>query len=356
MTGPALVDLSAAFDRVPGYLDAATMGLPPRVAAEALRQAVTDWQAGRSTAVGYDAAVAASRSAYARIVGVVADDVAVGSQVSALVGTVAASLPDGAEVLTVEGDFASVVFPLLVHADRGVRVRAIPLEHLAEQVRPGTALVAWSLVQSADGRVAPEEILRAAADVGALTLCDVTQAVGWLPVRAADYDVTVCAAYKWLCSPRGVAFMTVRPGVVPRLRPVLAGWYAGDPVWDSIYGPTMTLAPLARRFDVSPAWLTWVGAVPALELFADADADAVRAHDAGLADAVRAGLDADPTGSAVLSLADPDGTLVRRFTAAGLRVAGRAGRLRVAFHVWNDEEDAARVLDLVRGEASPTAG
>ena len=125
--------------------------------------ALDTWQAGKADLAVYDEAVTASRAAYARLVGVDPSWVAVGSQASALVGLVAASVPDGAEVLTVDGDFASVVFPFLAHADRGVTVRHVPLESLADEIRPSTHTVAFSLVQSVDGRVADVDAVRTAA-------------------------------------------------------------------------------------------------------------------------------------------------------------------------------------------------
>lgn len=345
--------LRGAFDPVPGYLNAATLGVPPRVTVAALREALDVWAEGRASASGYDAAVESSRASYARLVGVPTSAVAVGSQVSSLVGLVAAAVPDGGEILTVEGDFASVVFPLLVQADRGVTVRQVPLEALADAVRPSTTLVAYSLVQSADGRVADAPAVReAAAAAGALTLCDVTQAAGWLPVAAADVDVTVCAPYKWLCAPRGCGFLTVNARAAELLRPLHAGWYAGESVWDSVYGPTMELARDARRFDVSPAWLAWVGAAPVLDLFAGCDPETIRRHDAGLADAVREGLGMAPTGSAIVALPDPDGGLRARLEDAGCSVAGRAGRVRFGFHIFNDTDDVDRVLRAVGGAPS----
>jgi selenocysteine lyase/cysteine desulfurase len=344
-----LARLRAAFDRVPGYLDAATLGLPTRGTLRALRAHLDDWRAGRSKAAEFDAAVAAAREAYARLVRVDPATVAVGSQVSPLTGLVAANLPDGAEVVTVDGDFASVVFPFRVHADRGITVRHVPLEALADEVRPGTAMVAFSLVQSGDGRVADAAaVAEAARAVGARTLCDLTQAAGWLPVRAGDFDVTVCGTYKWLCCPRGTAFLTVDPGYAELLRPLHAGWYAGESVWDSIYGPGMQLASDARRFDVSPGWTAWVGSAPALRLFADADPEAVLRHDTGLADAFRTGLGHEPAGRAVVALPDPDGELRRRLLGAGCSVAGRAGRVRIAFHVWNDQDDVDLALAALR--------
>ena len=337
----SLDQLRDAFATVPGYLDAATCGLPSKTTVQALRDGLDTWQAGKADLAVYDEAVARSRAAYARIVGVDETAVAVGSQASALVGIVAGSLPDGAEVLAVEGDFASVTFPFEAHADRGLTVRYVPLDRLADEVRDTTDVVAYSLVQSRDGRVAPDAVRVAAAAHGARTVCDLTQAAGWLPVDASAYDVAVCAAYKWLSAPRGVAFLTVRPEA--RLRPVAAGWYAGQDVWSSVYGPAMRLADDARRFDVSPAWLCWVGAAPVLEAFAAADLSAVHAHDVGLANAFRAGLGLDPSDSAIVRLPDDAvGTLRARLTDHGCRTAGRGGGVRLAFHLWNDDADVQR--------------
>lgn len=68
-------------------------------------------------------------------------------------GLVAAALPDHREVRTVHGEFTSVVFPFLAQAGRGITVREVPLEHLADAFTAGTTLVSVSAVQSADGRV-----------------------------------------------------------------------------------------------------------------------------------------------------------------------------------------------------------
>ena len=341
-----LTTLRAAFTPVPGYLDAATCGLPARATAEAMHEAIDVWAAGKSDLGVYDEAVAASRAAYARLVGTDPSRVAIGSQTSALVGVVAATVPDGAEVLVVDGDFSSVVFPFLAQADRGVTVRHAALEELASAIRPTTHTVAFALVQSLDGRVADvDAIIAAAAAAGTRTVCDVTQAAGWLPVGADRFDVTVCSAYKWLSAPRGTAFMTVRPELLADLRPSNAGWYAGEEIWSSVYGPGMVLARDARRLDVSPAWLCWVGAVPVLEAFADADAEQVRRHDVGLADSFRAGLGLEPGGSAIVALPDDAaGTRRALLAAAGTRAAGRGGGVRLAFHVWNDAADVAQAV------------
>jgi len=334
------------YDPVPGYLDAATCGIPTRATAAAVRDVVDRWQAGTQDLAGFDEAVARSRAAYARLVHVDRSRVAVGAQVSPLVGMVAASLPDGAEVLTAEGDFSSLTYPFVALADR-LTVRAVPLDRLADEVRPSTALVAYSLVQSRDGAIADADAVRAATtDVGARTLVDLTQAAGWLPVDAGAFDLTVCGAYKWLGAPRGTAFLTLPADGPGSLRPTCAGWYAADDVWASVYGHDLRLAPDARRFDISPAWMCWAGTAPALEAFDGVDVGAVRGWSAGLADRFRAGLGLAPTGSAIVSLPDDaDGSLRTRLACAGCRTAGRGGGVRLAFHVWNDEHDVDRALE-----------
>lgn len=349
------MDLRSHWNPVPGYLDAASMGLPPRAVIAAMSADLRTWQAGEAHPAGYDDVVTRSREAFARLVRVGSERVAVGPQVSVLVGLIAANLPHGARVVVPTGEFTSVTYPFLVHGDRDVVVEHVPLAGLAEAIRPGVDAVAFSLAQSADGTVADADaILAAAADHGAMVVADLTQAVGWLPVDAGRFDVTVTGAYKWLCAPRGSAFLTVSPAVADRLRPMCAGWYAGESVWASVYGPGMALASDARRFDTSPAWPVWVGTAPAVELFADwaaepAAAEVVAQHGARLADRVRAGLGLEPAGRPVLALPDLDGARRAALEAAGCRVAGRAGLVRIAFHLWNDDDDADRVLRALGG-------
>jgi selenocysteine lyase/cysteine desulfurase len=332
----------------PGYLDAASIGPPPEATLAAMRAALADWAAGRARPQDYDPIVADARAAFARLVGVDARDVCVGSQVSALVGLVAASLPGGARVVAADGDFTSVLFPFLAQADRGVEVALVPLAQIADAIGPGTDLVAVSAVQSATGEIADLDAIEAAAAAhGARTLIDATQACGWLPLAAGRFDFVPCAAYKWLLSPRGSAFMAVRPERVPELRPNAAGWYAGDDVWGSIYGGPLRLATTARRLDVSPAWLSWVGTLPSLELIERVGVEAIQAHDVGLANRLRAGLGMPPGESAIVRVETPGAA--DRLAAAGVRASARAGAARLAFHIHNTAEDVDRALEALAG-------
>jgi selenocysteine lyase/cysteine desulfurase len=347
MTSDALTSAIAQFGDPRGYLAVASIGLPPRSAVEALTADLAAWAVAEREPQGYDPVIARTRAHYARLVGVPESRVAQGPATSVLTATVAASVPDGAEVLVPDGDFSSIVFPFLQR--RGIRVRSVPLEALAASITEDTWLVVFSLVQSATGVVADVAAIReAAARTGSFTFCDVTQAAGVHPVDASLFDVTVCHSYKWLCAPRGVAFLTVSERIDPLLTPIQAGWYAGDDVWQSVYGPAMHLALDARRFDVSPAWQAWIGAEQSIGLFAGLDIAEVWARSSGLGDQLCDALGIPPQHQAIVTWPDASGHELRTLIDAGIRVSGRAGRLRASFHLWNDESDVAAVVAALR--------
>lgn len=141
-----------------------------------------------------------------------------------------------------------------------------------------------------------------------------------------------------------MAFLTVGERLAGRVPPLAAGWYAGREPMASCYGTRIEPAPGARGLDVSPAWQAWVGAEPALRLFADADVPALWAHASGLGDLLCDGLGLPRQHQAVVSWPDPDGRALAALTAAGLRASGRADRARAAFHVWNTEDDVTAAL------------
>jgi selenocysteine lyase/cysteine desulfurase len=356
------LDLAAvAREFAPGttYLNTATMGLPPARTVAALHAAIAEQAAGRVDAVGYDTQVRAARGAFARLAGVAERQVAVGATVAEHVGMVAQALPDGAEVLIAAGEFTSVTASFQHRP--GLRVRVAPLERLAEAVTPGTALVAVSVVQSADGRVVDLVAVREATQrVGARLLLDATQAAGWLPLapHAAAADYLVCAGYKWLLTPRGVSFFAVAPEAMDGLRPIAPGWYAGEDPWASCYDEVV-LAGSARRFDHSPAWLPFVGADHSLALIEELTPDLIGAHDLALAARCREGLRAlghtpVTADSAIVSVPGL-GDLAKQLAEDDIRVSARAGGLRLSFHLYSTEADVDRLLGYIPPATRSTA-
>jgi selenocysteine lyase/cysteine desulfurase len=335
------------------YLNTATYGLAPISAAETVISAERARLEGRFDPLVVDDAIAACRQRFGQLVGVPAERVAIGAQVSQLVGLIAGALPPGACVLAPSGDFTSVLWPFLARHD--LRVRLVPLDRLVSSVDDDVDVVATSIVQSADGTVlSPSVVIAAAHAHGARVLLDATQAAGWLPLDdCGQADWLVCGGYKWLLAPRGTAFLAGTPSALDVLRPLAAGWYAGDSPWATCYGGPLRLAPDARRLDVSPAWAAWLGQRDALDLLAGIGIEAIHAHDVGLANRLRSGLGLPDGDSAIVSLDAPDGT-ADRLATAGIVASLRAGRLRLSCHLHNDPTDIDRTLDVLTSLPSPS--
>ncbi|MCT1550832.1 aminotransferase class V-fold PLP-dependent enzyme [Brevibacterium casei] len=349
-----LAEAQRLWDVDPGYLDTTSYGPPPRRAWDDLQDSLDAWRRGTTPWRTWIATVERSRELFAALVHARPGEVATGAAVSQLLAPVAQALPDGAQVLVPDIEFTSGIFPFAVHADRGVEVRTAPLSRLAEAITADTDLISVSAAQSSTGEVADlAAITRRAREVGAIVIVDATQAAGWLPLDASGADVLVAAAYKWLCAPRGTAFLAVHPELrarheeyAARLKPLAAGWFAGE--GDAVYGMPLRLAEDARAFDISPAWHSWVGTAPALETLLAVGVETIHEHDVGLANAFRTGIGMVESDSAIVAVDLPDDALAR-LRAAGVRFSIVASRARFAFHLYTTEADVATAVEAVRG-------
>jgi len=363
----ALAEVRALFDPAPGtiYLDSATYGLPPRPTVTAMHRAIDGWQAGTADWVtAWDQAGEACRRSFAQLIGAQAATIALVPSVSVGVGMVAATLKPGDEVVIPDDEFTSVLFPLLVveREQRGVRVRTVPFEYLAASIDRSTRLVAFSLVQSQSGRTADlESILTAARAAGARTLVDATHAIPFVPLERhlPRIDYLVCAAYKHLLSPRGVAFLHVAAEHWDTVPPLLANWRSASDPYGRYYGGELDLAPTAARFDVSLAWFAWAGAAVSLGLLVDWQRQGVLDEVVRLARRLASQLGLpEPVGS-VLSVPVDDAEAVRaHLAAAGVRAAVRAGSVRLSPHVYNTAAEldiAAAALERLPQPVDPSS-
>jgi selenocysteine lyase/cysteine desulfurase len=333
-----------------GYLDTATYGLPPRSAVAAIEEALASWR-DRGSWIDWEEDGERCRELFARIVGAAPRDIAFVAAASVGAGIVAASLPaeKGANVVLYERDFDSVLFPWRPLAERGIEVRMLPLERLAEGIDERTALVAVSLVQSSDGRMPDLAAIKAA---GARLFLDGTQAVGSIPVSLEGVDYLVAHSYKWLLSPRGLCFFYVRPKRLPEITPWLAGWKSRSDPFQDYYGAP-ELAGDAHRLDVSIPWFSAPGARASLALITGLGAEAIGQHNLALARSFAAELGLPEPASPILRVPVENAeAAVERLKTAGVASSARSGSIRFAFHLYNDEEDVALALEALRPAAA----
>jgi selenocysteine lyase/cysteine desulfurase len=269
-----------------------------------------------------------------------------------------------------EREYSSNHFPWRLLERKGYDVRQVPFhggglqpDDIAPRVDGGTVLVAFSGVQTATGHRSDVRAISALArEVGAIVFVDGSQLVGAIPVADAldAIDVLATADHKFLLNAgRGLGYTYIAPSVRERFTPVNAGWKAGRIPVESFFGPTMDLSPTASRFDNSISWLAAIGNEAALSVFEAFGADAVFARNLALADLLRAALtdigwcpldQPAINRSSIVSvpLRDHDPVrLIAQLAAGGVLGSVRDGNLRLAIHLYNDEDDIDRVTSVL---------
>jgi L-cysteine/cystine lyase len=346
------------------YLNAGTCGPIP---AAAQRAAVEAWrfgtEEGRSGAF-YERLVPMAdqlRARYASALGAAVDDVALTAGTSDGCGRVVAGLAlgPGDEILTADDEHPGLQGPLIAaRQQRGVTLRAVPLQEVPGAVGENTKLIACSHVSWHSGAVAPVEAIVEAARAREIpVVLDGAQGVGAVPVDVASLGVAAYAGsgQKWLCGPVGSGMLWIAPAWASRVA-ALASAYGATADHDA--GLASGLVATAVRHDVPSLDLaTAAAAVAAFDILADAGLEAVQERAIGLAAALAAsltsaGFDVVARGPTTLvSWAVPGGDeaaiAVRdRLQSSGVTIRDLpgTGRLRAAVGAWNDEDDLQRLL------------
>jgi L-cysteine/cystine lyase len=335
------------------YLNAGTDGPVP---AAAIRAATAALEAqgleGRHTP-HFEARFALQdelREAYAGALGCAAADVALTTSTSEGLGAVLAGLDlgRGDEIVTSDAEHPGLLGPLIAARDRGVAIRQVPFQELAQEVTPRTTLVACSHVSWVTGEVAPAEL----ASAGVPVVLDGAQGAGAIRV---DVGALGCAAYaaagqKWLCGADGTGMLYLEPGFRERVRAIAPSYTSFE---DAGHGMDSPLRAEARRFDTPSLSREAAAFSLASTRLLREHAGAVHERAAGLAARLAAmlverGRTVAPRGPTTLvAWEDPDPPAARdRLTAAGVIVRDLPGTplLRASVGAWNDESDLERLL------------
>jgi selenocysteine lyase/cysteine desulfurase len=344
-----LRDAFPVFERF-AYLNAGTNGPLPTAAAEAA-QAESDLalREGRARARYERRTVIADalRARYAALLGADASDVALTTCTTEGVARVlvALDLQPGDDVVTSDQEHPGLAGPLAAARARGVNVRAVPFDALADAVAPSTRLVACSHVSWMTGEIAPAAL----AQTGVPVLYDAAQAVGAIEVdvRALGAAFYAGSGQKWLCGPEGTGMLYIAPEWRERLQPLTPGYVN---LADAGAGLDAVPHSDARAFDV-PALANepLAAALASLEVLDAGDRAAGRALAARAADALRErGRVVAPRGDTTLVSFESDDPEAE---APGLVETGVVVRylpgtpyVRASFGAWNDDSDLERLL------------
>ena len=248
-------------------------------------------------------------------------------------------------MLVPEVDFSSLTWPFL--AQGRFEITTAPLDQLAGAIDGDTDVVAFSAVQSSDGTVADlDGLAGAAAAHGAFSMVDATHAVGWLPFDASRFDAVACAAYKWLMSLRGTAFLAVSERALEQTPPLAANWFAAGDRFGHYYDPELRLARRTQGGSTSPPPGSR-GSLPSRRSpCCVRSASKPSTTTTSRSPTASAQASASSGGNSAIVSADLPGA-EERLLQAGIRTAVRGGSLRASFHLYNTEDDVDAALSAL---------
>jgi len=227
------------------------------------------------------------------------------------------------------------------------------------------ALASISSVHWSDGGALDIPRIRAALkQQGAALLVDATHDAGvrHIDVKTLDPDFLIFPTYKWVLGPYGRAFMYVakrHQNGVPLEQ--TAGARKAVSAEDTIYFRDTAYRDDARRYDMGERdhFISMEMAAIGMEMMAGWGNAPITARLAMLTDQLADGLantgvqvlDKTLRAPHVLSLYFPKGMatdLPKKLAAENVYAAPRLGRLRISPHVYNDEQDVERFVEVFR--------
>ncbi|WP_240694564.1 aminotransferase class V-fold PLP-dependent enzyme [Cryobacterium sp. SO1] len=239
------------FTEDPGYLDYGRIGPVSRAVVAETRGQTEILARARFGSLGhFGEQDLRMRTAVAAVLGFRTDQIV--SQPNTSMGLMHAMFGLTGDVLLSPADFPSVPFaavraaealhvatPLWLTVDGGENsAGAVTPGQVRDQLTPGTAAVAVSLVDSRTGfRVDLEGIRQVIGD--RLLIVDAIQGFGVVDAAYEVADVVVSGGQKWVRAGWGTGFLALSDRAVERLTPVVSGFTGTDATesWDEVLPP-----------------------------------------------------------------------------------------------------------------------
>ena len=362
------------------FLNAAAWSPLPLASQEAGRAAMARKGQPWKLPDGFQAAqYERTRKAAAALIGADPNDVALISSVGYGVSTAGKvlSIPRGSRVIVLENDHTSPVLEWIGRAEAGgftVDTVKQPtdgdwtsavLDTIERKGAAPVALASISSVHWSDGGALDLARIRdALKKQGAALLVDATHDAGvrHIDVKTLDPDFLIFPTYKWVLGPYGRAFLYVakrHQNGVP-LEQTAAARKAVN-AEDTIYFRDTSYRDDARRYDMGERdhFISMELAAIGMEMRATWGSDAVVERLSMLTGRLADGLGnlgvgvLDPKVRAphILCVSFPKGMapdLAKKLAAENVHAAPRLGRLRISPHVYNDEQDVERFVEVFR--------
>lgn len=359
---PALADIT--------YLNTAAESIPPRCVGEAINTYWSDKQRGMKGRDAHFAQVEACREISARMVGLEPEEVSFCSCSSEAYNLLASALQlkPTDEVIVTDLDFPAGATPWLTlqpapktHLWKA-RDGVLEVADLIPLLSDRTRLVQVSLISFYNGFRLPwrafcDAVRRIAPE--ALISVDVTQALGRVMLDCVDADIVISSTHKWTLGIHGGCIIGIPARNASRLTTHAGGWYHLRNAFDADRFERADSKSGAASYSVGmPNFISLYALNASLRYLDDIGIENIVAHADPLTCEVDAGLRAlglqplcpwqpeNPSG--IVSFKHPECSILHTaLEHEHIHVMHQAGRIRIAVHGYNTQEDVGNVLRVL---------
>jgi selenocysteine lyase/cysteine desulfurase len=205
-------------------------------------------------------------------------------------------------------------------------------------------------------QVPVEEICRQARQQGIISIVDIAQSVGIVPIDLAAWnaDFVLGSCVKWLCGGPGAGFLWASPEIVGHCHPVDVGWFSHENPFEFDIHNFRYAESVLRFWGGTPSVIPYVVAANSIALIADIGIDTICAHNQALnqrvLDAIPAEVSLTPLradqrgGTLVLNFGERQGEVEQKLAGAGVHFDSRPTGMRMSPHIYNSEAEIDTVI------------
>jgi selenocysteine lyase/cysteine desulfurase len=283
----------------------------------------------------------------------------------------------GGNIVIDELHFTTSLYMYKELEKKGVELRivkhrnwAIDVKDMDRAIDKNTRLVSLALVSNVNGFIHDAKAVSALAHArGAYVFADIIQAVGSVPVdvKALGIDFASAGTYKWLMGERGLGFLYVREDLQGTVLPTtryghrqVTNFNRAELTWEPLPG--------AAKYETGGIGVLLAACVSAgIDYVQGLGLDKIRAHARQLTDRLQRELPPlgykplTPRGNEtpILAFELKDAAATTKALQAGkiaATVIGNENRLRLSVSVFNTHDDIDRVIEVLGGRRTSSAG
>lgn len=277
--------------------------------------------------------------------------------------------PEGTRkvILMCENDFPSAGFVLQQALGMGFELRMLPqdadvqdIETWKTELNEEVHTVFVSHVHYRTSIRAPvKDICALARSQGVLSIIDIAQSAGVVPIDLGDWnaDVVIGSCIKWLCGGPGAGFLWINPQLIGQLEPTDVGWFSHTDPFEFDINNFEYAADSTRFWGGTPSVVPFAIAANSIKLITDIGVDKVQSHNQNMIERLIEAIDPKsvvspsgprPRGGTLVVQPDDRAGVEAKLNQIGVQYDARALGIRLSPHIYNTSEEIDAVKDCFR--------